>query len=95
MESMKTTPEFGTVLSVRERREGNVKVRYILFESEFRIDGNAVYSITLETHSEYGTSTASACDISRNKTDALNLFRLLADGLVTSCTLRDILEDIL
>ncbi len=95
METMKTNSEFGTVLSVRERSEGNVNVTYMLFESPFQIDGRHIYSIAVETHSDCGDDTVSVCDVSRNKEEAMKLLDILVNGMVTSCTLYEILEDIL
>jgi len=95
MESIKRAAELGTVLTVRENNMSGVYVTYTLFESVFQIDNQHIYSIRLETRSEHGTETVSACDICRNRTEAVRLFDLLTDGMVTSCTLYDILEDLL
>lgn len=95
METIKTTSEFGKILAVRERSMSGVYVTYTLFESAFQIDNQHIYSIRLETRSNHGTDTASACDICRDPSEAVRLLDLLADGTVTSCTLYEILEDIL
>lgn len=95
MESIKTTSEFGNILAVRENGISGVSVTYTLFESDFQIDHRNIYSIRLVTCSEQGTHAVSACDICRERAEALRLLDLLADGMVTSCTLFDILDDIL
>ena len=95
MESIKNASELGTILEIRENSMPDINVTYSLFESVFQIDRQHIYSIRLETRSEHGTETVSACDVCRNRTEAVRLFGLLADGMVTSCTLYDILEDLL
>ena len=95
MESIKTTSEFGNILAVRENGMSGVSVTYTLFESDFQIDSRFIYSIRLVTRSEQGTDTVSARDICRERSEAIRLLDLLADGMVTACTLFDILDDIL
>ncbi len=95
METTIPASKYGNILAVRENGKNGVHVKYCLFESSFRKDGMYVYSIQLETCSEYGTDIAAAYDISRNLHEAHELFSKLADALVTSCTLYDVLEELL
>lgn len=95
MDNIKTISEFGNLIAVRERSEQGVRVSYFLYESPFTIDDRHIYSITLETYTANGEDSVSACDVSRDKQTAQELLDLLADGMVTSCTLCEILEDIL
>ena len=95
METTAASSKYGNILTVRETGMDGVTVKYSLFESLLQIDGRYVYSVQLETCSESGRDCRTAYDISRNRSDALNLFHKLADGAVTSCTLYDVLEDLL
>lgn len=95
MENISTFSEFGNLIAVRERSEQGIRVSYYLYESPFTIDDRYIYSITVETNTTDGKDRVSACDVSRDKQTAQQLLDLLSDGMVTSCTLCDILEDIL
>ena len=95
METLQTHHDLGTVLAVRECRETTISVNYTLFEFLHTDNDTALYSIAVTTRSENGEETVSAYDISRNRETAVRLFHLLADHLVTSCTLYEVLEDLL
>ena len=95
MESTQTSTEFGREIAVRETHMDGVHITYTLFESVGQIDGMHIYSIRLETRSKYGAEDASAYDVSRNRGNAMQLLEALADGSVTSCTLYDVLEELL
>lgn len=95
---METTTEalnYGKILAARECSTDGVTVNYVLFESSDDAGGQHIYSVQLDTRSEYGRELASACDISRNRDSAVKLFHVLADAMVTSCTLYEVLEDLL
>ena len=95
MESTQTIIEFGREIAVRVKHMDGVRITYTLFGSAELIDGMRIYSIRLETRSKYGAEDASAYDISRNRGNAMKLLETLADGIVTSCTLYDVLEELL
>ena len=95
METKLSAAELGNIIAVREYREGSVKITYTLFESLSRTDGRFIYSVCLETCAENRRDCAEARDISRNRNDASEIFRILADAAVTSCTLYDVLEELL
>ena len=95
METKISVTELGNIIAVREYREGSVKITYTLFESLSRTDGRFIYSVHLKTCTENYRDCAAARDISRNRTDASEIFRVLADAAVTSCTLYDVLEELL
>ncbi len=85
----------GRIVATEERTMSDVHVTYTLYSSEFQIDERHIYSVELTTTSTDGTDTVAACDISRDHDNAMKLFMLLVNEVVTSCTLRDVLEDIL
>ena len=95
METKLSAAELGNIIAVREYREGGVVISYTLFESLSRTDGRFIYSVSLETCTENHRDCAEARDISRNRNDASEIFRILADAAVTSCTLYDVLEELL
>lgn len=95
MEATVSESKYGKIIICKECSLSGVSVKYTLFESLFQIDGQHIYSVQLETSSEYGRDCTAACDISRNRSEAMNLFRKLADAVVTSCTLYEVLEDLL
>ena len=95
METKLSAAELGNIIAVREYREGGVEISYTLFESLSRTDGRFIYSVCLETCTENRRDCAEARDISRNRNDASEIFRILADAAVTSCTLYDVLEELL
>ncbi len=95
METKLSVTELGNIIAVREYRESGVEICYKLFESLSRTDGRYIYSVHLETCTENSRDCAAAWDISRNRTDASEIFRILADAAVTSCTLYDVLEELL
>ena len=53
------------------------------------------YSLSVKIESEDGADEAAVHDIARSRADADRLFHAVADGLVTPCTLADVLEDLL
>jgi len=87
----------GTLTAECECTEADISVTYRLYERTVPSDHDpvTVYSVELETRTGTVSETAAAFDISRSAAEARRLFRLLADGMVTSCTLYEILEDIL
>ena len=95
METNLSAPELGNIIAVREWSGSGVKICYTLFESLSQTDGRSIYSVHLETCTENRRDCAAAWDISRNRTDASEIFRILADAAVTSCTLYDVLEELL
>ncbi len=76
--------------TMRKHPQTDLRVTYRLSES-----APSVYAITVETATSTSCETVSVDDITRNRAEADRIFRLLADHFVTSCTVRDVLEDIL
>lgn len=93
MEQIITTSTPGKILLIRKANISGVSVTYTLFENAEPSSSQFIYSIRLDTVSDHGTESVIACDICRNRSKAEDLFCLLADGTVTSCTLFEILED--
>ncbi len=87
----------GTLTAECECTEAEISVIYRLYERSIPCDCESVtvYSVELETRTSTSAETAAAFDISRDAGEAKRLFRLLADGLVTSCTLYEVLDNIL
>ncbi len=77
-------------LIIREHTESSLRVTYRLCESPA-----SVYSITVDTDTPTSHESVSVEDVTRDRAVADRIFRLLADHLVTSCTVFDVLEDIL
>lgn len=77
-------------VTTREHTAPDLHITYRLSES-----APSVYSITVETDTPNTHEIVSVDDITRNRTEAEHIFRLLAEHLVTTCTVRDVLEDIL
>ena len=93
---MKSTPNTNTMEETIETCTAeveNIRLTYTLFTSPAEYDGRKCYSLTVtaETNDEITSSTAH--DITRRRKDAIHYFRLITRGLVTPCTLFDILED--
>ncbi len=90
-------PTLGTLTAECECTEAEISVIYRLYERSIPCDTDpvTVYSVELETRTGTSAETAAAFDISRNAADAERLFHLLSAGMVTSCTLYDVLENIL
>lgn len=95
MEKTTSVHEFGKAVAVRERRVNDLHVTYTLFESCVSEDGGRIYSVVLDTEANGKTETVRAYDIRRNRSEAEELLRLLSDGIVTSCVLFEILDEIL
>ncbi len=95
MEDILVKPEFGNIINAKNRQENGIEVIYMLFESAVQIDGKYIYSISVDTVTECKTDIATAYDISRNRADAQKIYECLVDGFVTSCTLYDVLEELL
>ena len=85
----------GKILETGEYREENLSVTYILSESPAEEDTGTIYSVTVETRSVLGEDCVTAWDISRNRETAARIFQALTEGTVTSCTLYEVLEDLL
>ena len=71
------------------------RLTYTLYRSKFKIDGRRIFSVKITLADEVGAYDAFACDITRNRSRAFQIYNLLCKGTVTPCTLNDILEDIL
>lgn len=95
MENTTSVHEFGKAVAVTERRVNELQVTYTLFEAKASEDGGCIYSVAVDTKINGKTETARAYDIRRNRREAEELLRLLADGVVTSCVLFEILDEIL
>ena len=87
----------GTLTAECECMEADISVIYRLYERTVPCDSGSVtvYSVELETRTGTSAETAAAFDISRNSAEARRIFRLLSDGTVTSCTLYEVLDNIL
>ena len=53
------------------------------------------YAIAVRIDTDNGTEDAAVHDVSRNRAEAKALFHVIVKGLVTPCTLADVLEDLL
>lgn len=73
----------------------SMDTEYILYESKFKTAGRHIYSIEIISHTLNGTESTFTYDITRRKATAKNIFNKIYRGMVTPCTLNDILEDIL
>lgn len=69
-----------------------IKVRYRLL---MRVEERKIYSVEVTTESNGERDIAYADSISVDETEARNIFDLICQGRVTSCTLFDVLEDAL
>lgn len=90
-------PTLGTLTAECECTEAEISVTYRLYERSIPCDCESVtvYSVELETRTGTSAETTAAFDISRDAVEARRLFHLLSDGLVTSCTLYEVLDNIL
>jgi len=90
-------PALGTLTAECECTEAEISVIYRLYERSIPCerDSVTVYSVELETRTGDSTETAAAFDISRDASEAKRLFHLLADGMATSGTLYEVLDNIL
>ena len=85
----------GTVIRAREADAEGFHFSYALYRSDFTADGEHIYSLSVTIQSLWEKENAFACDVTRSRSRALSLFETISRGLVTPCTLYDILEDML
>lgn len=79
----------------KEISSDGLTVRYSLYSSE-TIEGKpSTYSISTTTLYKGEAEHCIAYDITVDKLFAFEIFDYITKGFVTSCTLKDILEDIL
>ncbi len=97
MKTQANHPTLGTLTAECECTEAEISVTYRLYERSIPcdLDSITVYSVELETRTGTSAETAAAFDISRDAGEARRLFHLLSDGMVTSCTLYEVLDNIL
>ena len=81
------------IREVRTEVEG-YRLTYALFQRELSRGGRS-YSIGVSIVGGRVPDRALARDVARTRSAALALFAKIADGLVTPCTLFDVLEDML
>ena len=82
------------IVSVRRAAVPGYSIMYILYRTK-RKSGGASYSLTVTISSGTETASASAADISRSRERADEIFNAAADGKVTPCALKDVLEELL
>ena len=85
----------GSIIRAREVDADCYHLSYALYRSGFTVNGEHVYSLSVTIQSLRETENAFACDVTRSRSRALSLFETISRGLVTPCTLYDILEDML
>ena len=95
MEQLPICENRGEMILSRTADLENLHLEYRLYETGFLIDRRHAYSIAVTAVSSDDCDQLCVCDVTRIKRRALSLFRLIADGLVTPCTLTDVLEDLL
>ncbi|MBQ3708423.1 MAG: hypothetical protein II889_11025 [Clostridia bacterium] len=80
-------------IAIRDAAAGGYHLTYRLEEIPLRRGKS--YDIAVRIESVDGAQTSTVHDVSRNRAAAQRLFQAVADGLVTPCTLADVLEDLL
>ena len=80
-------------IAIRDAAAAGYRLSYRL--EEILLRRGKSYDIAVRIESEEGAEAKTIHDVSRDRTEAERLFRAVADGLVTPCTLRDVLEDLL
>ncbi len=85
----------GDLVRSREAEAAGYRLTYSLYRSAFSVDGEHIYSLSVRIRDLFSEETAFAYDVSRQRGRALRLFELVSRGLVTPCTLYDVLEDLL
>ena len=73
----------------------NIRLTYTLFTSTADYDGRKCYSLTVTAETDDEITSSTAHDITRRRKGAIRYFRMITRGLVTPCTLFDVLENIL
>ncbi len=73
----------------------NLNLKYTLFKRTTQTDGRQIFSIEISISSENGTESAFAHDITSVPSRARDIFEILHSGVVTPCTMNDVLENIL
>jgi len=81
-------------ISYRSIEEKEIKLNYHLFRSKTKSNGRYIYSVCISSRSD-SNEVNFVYDITRTRSRADEIFKLLHTGVVTPCTLNDILEDIL
>ena len=91
------TLEKGNLRIVREKELliDNLKLTYTLYSNSIRSGDENVYSIEVNCISNIGNDSAFIFDITRTKTRADEIFRIISENSVTPCTLTEVLEEIL
>ena len=85
----------GSVIRAQKADADRYHLSYTLYRTDFTVGGGHAYSLAVTVESASGRETAFAGDITRKRSRALKLFALISRGLVTPCTLFDVLEDML
>ena len=79
----------------KEIEQGEITVHYTLYKSKIKELNRFVYSIATTTYYKASTESYIACDVTSEEDRAVEIFEIITNSFVTSCTLKDILEDIL
>ena len=95
MEPIQTNENRGEIIQFRSADVEDLHLEYRLYESRQTADRRRCYAISAAVLSHGDREEVCVCDVTRTKRRALSLFRLICDGLVTPCTLTDVLEDLL
>ena len=83
------------VVSVRKGSLPGMSLVYALYGTRMKGLKDVSYSVTVSVTGAYGSETAAVSDLTRSREEADRIFALLADGTVTPCALKDVLEEIL
>ena len=111
MEQIPVSDNRGEIIQYRRAEVMDLRLDYRLFESVHTLNRRHVYSIAVSVSPvdpdpganpdpEHSTGVQEAeeafvYDVTRLRKRALSLFRVISEGLVTPCTLTDVLEDLL
>ena len=85
----------GVLLRAWETDAFGFHLAYALYRRKLSVRGEHAYSIAVRISSPGYADSAFACDVTRSRTRAVRLFDAVTRGLVTPCTLFDVLEDLL
>ena len=83
------------IISEKETNTDNLRLTYTLFQSKHKRSGRHIYSVGISVSDGDCVDSNFVYDITRLKTKAESIFKLLYENTVTPCTLNDVLEDIL
>jgi|GEM_PF-2068219 len=83
------------VVAVRKESLPGMSLVYALYGTRLKGLKDVSYSVTVSVTGAYGSETAAVSDLTRSREEADRIFALLADGTVTPCALKDVLEEIL